>query len=126
MNLKNFWFWLIKERDVDNGEIGGFLIIWGASQWMFSFIGYVSSFGLFYKFVLSTYISLTTTIIIGIPLTAIWLLLHKIYIYRSMQKSGNKWSYDASPLKPQFENLNKRFENLNNQLNEIEKLIKEK
>jgi len=111
---------VVRQFHVDSGQIGGTIQVIMQSNFIFTVINSIGIWLIVYNDYLSKYIPLYIGVLIGLFAVPTWWLIYYSIIQPSLIQYANRQSWKhSSPVKKEFEVLNKR-------LDKIEKLMEEK
>ena len=113
---------MIKQRRVDNGQIGGVLSIFTQSMFIFGIVTFLNTTALVYQSILKYYISLWGfVIIIGTGLL-LWMAIYYVIIMPSIIQFGNRQGYThGNPMREDIEIIKKELTEIKGELRHTKK-----
>ena len=109
---------LPKQRHIDKGQLGGILQIFTRTNIPMVPITFVGTMSLCYTSYLKDYCSIFTGMVIIFIGAMCWWMVDYTIVYPSQVQFGNHQGYaHNSPIKEDFEELNKRLDKIEEMLN---------
>ena len=118
---------IIKQRRVDNGQIGGVLSIFTQSMFIFGLVTFLNTSALVYQSILKYYISLWGyIIIIGVGLLG-WMTIYYSVLMPSMIQFGNRQGYvHGNPMREDIDIIKSQLKEIKSELHPKKKKRKHK
>lgn len=117
---------IIKQRKIDDGQVGGFLSIFTQSMFIFSIVNFLGISALVYQSILKHYVSLWAFfVIMGVGYFG-WMLIYYSIIMPSMIRFSNRQGYaHGNPMKEDILLIKNELKDIRNEFGEIRKELEE-
>lgn len=117
---------MIKQYEIDDGKIGGFLSIFTQSMFIFSIANFIGISALVYQSILKHYIPLWIFFIFMAIGYFGWMAIYYSILMPSMIRFGNRQHYaHGNPMKDDITILKKELDKTRTELKEIKDMIYE-
>lgn len=117
---------IIRQRRIDDGQIGGFLSIFTQSMFIFSIVNFLGISALVYQSILKFYVPIWTFFILMITGYFGWMAIYYSVLMPSMIRFGNRQNYaHGNPIRNDIDSLKDDLRNIKEELKDDFREIKE-